>query len=70
MAAARACAAKVISVAAFSEMGEEALKEAKECIDMCETVICPLTIFGPLNEANKALLEYAQNCGKLKNVLE
>ena len=70
MAAARACAAKVISVAAFSEMGEEALKEAKKCIDMCETVICPLTIFGPLNEANKALLEYAQNCGKLKNVLE
>jgi iron complex transport system ATP-binding protein len=70
MAAARACASKVISVAAFSEMGEEALKRAKECMDECETVFCPLTTFGPLNEANKALLEYAQNCGKLKNVLE
>lgn len=65
MDAARACAAKVISVKAFSEMDEKALNEAKSAIDGCEGVYCPLKIFGPLNEAEKALLEYAKECGKL-----
>ena len=69
MDAARACASEVVSAAAFSPIGLETEKRAKELMDECETVICPLKTFGPLNEANKALLEHAKNCGKLKNVI-
>lgn len=69
MDAARACASEVVSEAAFSPMGQEALERAKKLIDACETVICPLKTFGPLNEANKALREHATNCGKLKDMV-
>ncbi len=64
--AAKACASKVISVRAFEPMDEEALNQAKELIDECEAVHCPLTTFGPLNEANKVLRDYARQCGKLQ----
>jgi len=70
MDAARACASEVVSEAAFSPIGQEAAERAKKLIDACETVICPLKTFGPLNEANKALREHAINCGKLKNVVQ
>ena len=70
MDAARACASKVISVPAFAGIDERARKEAKECMEACETVLCPLTDFGPLNEANRELKEYASICGKLKTVVE
>ncbi|MBP5282553.1 MAG: ABC transporter ATP-binding protein [Lachnospiraceae bacterium] len=65
MDAARACASRVISVEAFSEMDEKALNEAKSAIDGCEVVYCTLNSFGPLNEADRALQEYAKQCGKL-----
>ena len=65
MDAARACASTVISVKAFSEMDEKALNEAKKALDECEGAYCPLKSFGPLNEANRALREYAKERGKL-----
>ena len=70
MDAARACASQVVSVEAFTPIDAKALERARKLIDTCETVICPLKTFGPLNEANKALEEYAKNCGKLENVVE
>lgn len=68
--AARACASHVISVEAFAPIDDETVEKARKLIDACETVICPLKTFGPLNEANKALEEYAKNCGKLENVVK
>lgn len=70
MDAARACASQVVSAEAFTPIDAKALERARKLIDECETVICPLKTFGPLNEANKALKEYAKNCGKLENVVE
>ncbi|MBR4733088.1 MAG: ABC transporter ATP-binding protein [Lachnospiraceae bacterium] len=70
MDAARACASQVVSAEAFTPIDAKALERARKLIDECESVICPLKTFGPLNEANKALKEYAKNCGKLENVVE
>ena len=70
MDAARACASQVVSVEAFMPIDAKALERARKLIDECESVICPLKTFGPLNEANKALKEYAKNCGKLEKVVE
>lgn len=70
MDAARACASEVVSEEAFSPIGQEAAERARMLIDACETVVCPLKTFGPLNAANKALREHALNCGKLKNVVQ
>lgn len=69
MDAARACACEVISVGAFEGMDEKAREKAYERINACDVVLCPLKEFGPLNEANKELMEYALHCGKLKNVI-
>ena len=65
MGAARALASQVISVPAFHPMDEKALEEAKKVLDQCERAICPLQEFGPLNEANKALRDYARAKGIL-----
>jgi len=65
MGAARAFASQVISVPAFHPMDEKALEEAKKVLDQCERAICPLQEFGPLNEANKALRDYARVKGIL-----
>ena len=65
MGAARALSSKVISVPAFHPMDENALEEAKKVLDQCERAICPLREFGPLNEANKTLRDYAKAKGIL-----
>ncbi|MBO4749293.1 MAG: ATP-binding cassette domain-containing protein [Lachnospiraceae bacterium] len=65
--AARALASSVISVPAFTPMGEEALNAAKKVMDQCERVVCPLQTFGPLNEANQALKAYAEEKGILES---
>jgi len=67
MDAARACATSVIWAQPFRQIGENEFQRAKEMIDECKTVVCPLTDFGPLNEYNKRLKEYADSQGKLKN---
>lgn len=57
-------AAKVVSVKAFFPIGEEETAEAKRLIDACDGCICTLDSFGPQNEANRDLKEYAVRCGK------
>lgn len=64
MDAARACASRVIIATAFAPITEKEIQEAKKVIDGCERVICALRSFGPLNEANRELAEYAKSHGK------
>ncbi len=61
--AARAMATEVISVKAFYPITTEDIRKAKQWIDACEKCICSLKEFGPLNEGNKELFEYALNKG-------
>ena len=65
--AAKALAAEVVSQNAFYPIEEVQLTEAKRWMDQCETCICtlPFEAFGPLNEANRELLEYAKETGKI-----
>ena len=64
-AAASALAAQVFSEKAFFPVSEETVARAKAQIDTCSSCICTLTEFGPQNEANRRLLEYAKTGKKL-----
>ena len=66
---ARALAAEVVSQKAFYLIEEAQITEAKKWIDQCERCICTLKpdMFGPLNEVNRQLLEYAKET--LKEVI-
>ena len=66
MPVAKALASDVIYADAFQMMGEEQLQAAKKQMDACEQVLCPLTTFGSLNQANQELKKYAERQGKLK----
>lgn len=57
---ARALAAEVIKAEAFEPIGEECLERAKRCMASCKKVICTRASFGSLEEANRELLELAQ----------
>lgn len=61
---AKAIASKVVSAKAFYPITEENITEAKKLIASCRCTICAVDEFGPYNEANKALLEYARELGK------
>lgn len=60
-----ALAVRVISQRAFYPIEEGQLAEAKSCIDACVSCVCTADSFGPLNEANRLLKEYAAQQGKL-----
>lgn len=57
---AKALAAQVVPERPFRPIGEESFQQAKAILETCETVLCPLTEFGPMNEPNRALLELAR----------
>ena len=60
-----ALAGEVISTGAFSPMGEEEYNRAVALIDKCDRVISTIKEFGPLNDMNKKLVDYATLKGKL-----
>lgn len=62
---ASALAAEVISEVPFAPIGEEAFRRAAERMEGCSKVLCPLTVFGPMNEKNRLLRELAEKAGKL-----
>ena len=62
---ARSLAAKLIGEAAYSPIGEAALREAEETMLRCRAVLCPLETFGPMNEGNRKLLDLARDRGLL-----
>ena len=65
---ARALATEVIFQKAFYPLEESQIADAKKWIDQCESCICTLDPekFGPLNEANRQLMEYAKEKQKLE----
>lgn len=68
-AAASALAACVFSEKAFFPVSEETFLRAKQMLGSCKTCICALTEFGPYNEKNRQLFEYAKNLAKSKIIL-
>ena len=64
-AAASALAACVFSEKAFFPVSEEIFLRAKQMLGSCKTCICALTEFGPYNEKNRQLYEYAKKLGKV-----
>ena len=64
-AAASALAACVFSEKAFFPVSEETFLRAKQMLDDCDASICALTEFGPYNEKNRQLYEYAKKLGKV-----
>ena len=64
-AAASALAACVFSEKAFFPVLEETFLRAKQMLGSCKTCICALTEFGPYNEKNRQLFEYAKKLGKI-----
>ncbi|MCI9584757.1 ABC transporter ATP-binding protein [Clostridiaceae bacterium] len=54
---ARALAAETVAEAAFSPICEETYERAEELARSCEEVICCLTEFGTMNEANRRLAQ-------------
>ena len=47
---------------AFYPIDEKKVQEAKKIMDSCGKCICAVEQFGPLNEANRQLAEYAKGC--------
>ena len=67
--AAVALASEVVSEKAFYPVGQDKVQAAKRLIDSCKKCICAVEEFGPLNEANGELAEYARRIGKTgKNI--
>lgn len=61
---AKALGADVIAEASFEKIKEKRIKEAKEWIDRCDTVICCRNKFGDWDKENRFLAEYAKAQGK------
>ena len=62
---ANALAVKVIVEKSYMPIGEKVFLQARECITVCPQVLCPITIFGPMNEKNRMLKELAEQTQKL-----
>lgn len=62
--AAKALAVDVISSPAFQPMGEGSYTQALAVLKTCENVLCCCPGFGPDNDANRRLLNAAQEMGK------
>ena len=58
---------QVISEKAFYPITEQHLIQAKKEIEHCEKCICTLKEFGPYNEKNRELRDYAEAIGKLES---
>lgn len=63
---ARAAATKAVVSKPFCPASKEEVEEAKKLIDICASCICAVESFGPLNEQNRELMEYAKARGKLQ----
>ena len=57
--AARALAAQVITEQAWQPVRPQTIAQAKAVIDHCAQVLCCVPAFGPLNDCNRLLAEYA-----------
>ncbi|MDD6491258.1 MAG: ABC transporter ATP-binding protein [Firmicutes bacterium] len=67
---ARALATELIAAKAFEPVEKFTIEQAKKVIDSCSEVICCREEFGSLETANKELLEYARQNGKVVEITE
>lgn len=67
---ANAIAGEVVCTESYHPIEEKHLQRAKQIIDQCERCICTLDKFGPFNEGNRLLCEYARKSGKYENNIE
>lgn len=63
--AAQALAAAVVTERAFTPIGPQALQEGLTWVARCPQVLCCCQTFGPMNEANRQLLQAAHAQNKL-----
>ena len=61
---AKALAACLVEEAPYAPIRSETLEAAKQTLSACESAVCTLPEFGPLNEANRALWAFAGQLGK------
>ena len=61
---AKALAASLVEEAPYAPIRPETLEAAKQALSACESAVCTLSEFGPLNEANRALWAFAGQLGK------
>lgn len=66
---AKALAEQVIEAKALEPVEESKIEQAKKGIDLCSYVLCPKKEIGSLDRANQELIAYAEQTGKLINVL-
>ncbi len=62
---ASALGVEVVSEIPFQPIGRAAFDRAAALIRICPKVLCPLDVFGPLNEKNRELAELARTEGRL-----
>lgn len=62
---AKALSAELIAAKAFEPIEEQTFSQAKKAVDLCGQVICCREKLGSLETANKELLAYAKEKGKL-----
>lgn len=62
---ARPLASRIVCEEPFEPVSEERYQEAFHLMSRCEQVICTLTAFGTMNEANERLARAAAGMGKL-----
>lgn len=63
---AKAAASEIIETKAFYPIEKEQVEMAKKRIAQCENCICALDEFGPYNQENRMLKEYALSLNKLR----
>ena len=64
-AVAKALAVETVAVSAFAPMDEGTLEKARALMAGCQSAVCCLSDFGPLNEADRTLRDEAAAQGKL-----
>ncbi len=62
---AKALASRVITQRPFEPVGEEAYLQAAQVLKSCEKALCPIPVFGSMNERNHKLKELALRQGIL-----
>ena len=64
-AVAKALAVETVAVPPFAPMDEGTLEKARALMAGCQSAVCCLSDFGPLNEADRTLRDEAAAQGKL-----
>ena len=67
---ARALAVKTVTERAYQSIGEDAYARAQALVRQCGNAVCCLDLFGPVNEKNRVLRDWAQREGLLRSKSE